>query len=868
MHNTLLGEVKFPKKHFQGIDSVFQPFTTTQFQHLTQRLRNEEVNRSLLQSIPFCTIKSRAVAFKAECIDRVGREEILESYSFKHFELWLNQSSGLSFEENYRVRAKIAGQLIDRSDYQVFFPIAGGKVFEGTHFVTAHRSPDLDTTVASFWGWLDAFAARVGNGLHIWNVPGGPPEQIEIDLLFNALFGPGVFTRLAKTHSALNATARDLMVQKGMLCKHPSESIIGIDHERDQSAVVVIEEKGFYVGDWHSADVEGVRDVILLLSSCLRWFENSLQLHLMGFFGQEQVRLEDASRVLEQLFNLTICQSEPGLEFTPKQQQKVLKFIVHVLDIRKGLDCTFEELCKDLSQLAKCPFADAGALVLQMKSAGVFQATGRLVEDRSKIFGYLEKTLNALHETILHIRKRLESLDIALKTKTEVFGAKNAFIQAHADIEEVRSKMGSHAFLPVMAMDGTHAYPIGVVHAASIHKPILGTISLRDFCNREEMGLPAYLEVISVIDHHRTTLMTSAPPFAIISDAQSSNTLVAKQAFIIGDRHSLLGQTLESIEAQLQEHLAHPTPVFGISTRLTQNLLQRRMIAHRKSKFFIHPEREFVEYLHLLYAIIDDTDLLSKVTVADVECVAELLNRMKSIAQGRVCEIVSLDDLPRNRVFAKKAAARILQNEDMYSLYRKVYDLRGVEITRNLELAAKGSPSNIFADTKEQNGCCRIGQTKMFVANVGSYAKFSSNIRSVWQKNAAKIAQEKPEIALHLHMISTIVDAEQVYRGTEPKYTHKDELWIWIPRNSSAEDLLKRFLSLFVGSSGLKHHPLEVELVGERAEELSRIFTEGCDAVPQKVTTSDGPTIAILRFSPGLLNSRKSMVTPFLPKSS
>ena len=34
-----------------------------------------------------------------------------------------------------------------------------GKIYEGTHFVTAHKSPDLDTTIASFWGWLDAFAA-------------------------------------------------------------------------------------------------------------------------------------------------------------------------------------------------------------------------------------------------------------------------------------------------------------------------------------------------------------------------------------------------------------------------------------------------------------------------------------------------------------------------------------------------------------------------------------------------------------------------------------------------------------------------------------------------------------------------------------
>jgi hypothetical protein len=291
------------------------------------------------------------------------------------------------------------------------------------------------------------------------------------------------------------------------------------------------------------------------------------------------------------------------------------------------------------------------------------------------------------------------------------------------------------------------------------------------------------------------------------------------------------------------------------------------MIADKKTKFFIHPEREFVEYLHLIYAIIDDTDLLTKVTVADIECVVELLNRMKSIASGRICEIISVDDLPRNRSFAKKAAARILQQEDMYSLYRKVYDLRGTEIERNLALAAKGSPSNIFADTKEQNSCCRIGQTKMFVSNMESFAKFSGPIRAVWQKSAERIARDKPEIALHLHMISTIVDAEQVYHGSEPKYTHKDELWMWIPKDPSAQELLQRFLQVFLGSPGLKNHSLEVEIFGERADELSRIFKEVSSSISLKVVKSDGPTSAVLRFAPGLLNSRKSMVTPFLPKS-
>ncbi len=866
MQNKLLGEVKFPKKDFSGIDSVFKKFKNKAFSCLTERDRYSEVSQALLtflqEEAEPCFLLPYVLAF----IGRVSKEEILENYTFKHFEFWLNQHSGLTFEENYRIRAKIVGQLVDRSDYQVFFPIGGGKVFEGTHFVTAHRSPDLDTTVASFWGWLDAFGARVGNGLHVWNVPGGPPEQIEIDWLFNELLGPAVFTGLANTYSILHATGQDLMVQKGMLCKRLSESIIGIDHERDQSAVIVVDEEGFYLGEWHSSDVESVRDVILLFSSCLRWFENELQRHLMSFLGQETVRLEDATKTLHQLFDLKFCRSEPALEFTPRQQQKMSKFVVHVLGIRSGLDCTFATLAKELSRLANCSFEDAEELVAQMK--GLFGAKGILLEDRAKIFGYLEKTLHTLHATILHIRKCLELLDIAVKTKAEVFGTNNVSIQPHADIEEVRSKMGSQSFLTVVDLDHGEqgkAYPVGVIHAATIHKPILGTVSLRDFCNREEMGIPTYLEVISVIDHHRTTLMTSAPPFAIISDVQSSNTLVAKQAFILSDRYSLMGQTEASIEAEWKKHFSD---VGSHLTRLTQNLLQRRMIAHNKTRFFIHPEREFVEYLHLIYAIIDDTDLLTKVTVADIECVVELLNRMKSIASGRICEIISVDDLPRNRSFAKKAAVRILQQEDMYSLYRKVYDLRGVEIERNLALAAKGSPSNIFADTKEQNNCCRIGQTKMFVSNMESFAKFSGPIRAVWQKSAERIARDKPEIALHLHMISTIVDAEQVYRASEAKYTHKDELWMWIPKDTSAQELLQRFLQVFLGSVGLKNHSLEVEIFGERADELSRIFKEVSSSISQKVVKSDGSTISVLRFAPGLLNSRKSMVTPFLPKSS
>ena len=68
---------------------------------------------------------------------------------------------------------------------KLLFPIGMGKMYPGSHFVTAHGSPDLDTTVASFWGWVDAFAARVAEGLQYGMFPAGPrASQIEIGLSF------------------------------------------------------------------------------------------------------------------------------------------------------------------------------------------------------------------------------------------------------------------------------------------------------------------------------------------------------------------------------------------------------------------------------------------------------------------------------------------------------------------------------------------------------------------------------------------------------------------------------------------------------------------------------------------------------------
>lgn len=856
----LLGDFLPQKAKFSGIEAFFKEFESKEFKALIDRKRSERVNRSLLELIQREPESAFLLPAVLEYVERIDREKILHHYTFTSFELWLNQFSDLSFEENYRIRAKIAGKWVERSDYQVFFPIGMGKIYEGTHFVTAHKSPDLDTTIASFWGWLDAFAARVGNGLHIWNLPGGPPSsQIEIEWIFRSFFGVAAFTHLAKTRSALSLTGNDLMTQRGILYRAPADSIGGIDHERGHNAVVIVDEVGFYLGDWRDFDVEGVRQVIILLSSCLRWFENHLHLELISLLAKVDLQYSHIPPFLERLFGMKVRDCEPAMELGGKQKKQVADFLSKVLDIREEWEITFEQLGIRLARLSQVPFEGVGQLASAMGE--LFDAKGRLLEERPRIFAFLEKAIGGLHDAIYKIRLRLERLDIALKTKGEVFGHHPTFVTVRADVEEIRNKMASYPYLTVVYPDHGKLFPVGVIQAIDLRKNILGTVSLRDFCNREEMTIPSYLDVISVIDHHKSQLTTFSPPLAIIADAQSSNVLVAERSFLINDRYSLGGQTEEQIERQIQEHNQEHTL---LATRLLQRLFKRKIAAQKKGPFAVHPDREFMEYLHFLYGILDDTDLLSKVSDFDIVCVASLLNRLKSLTLRREVEIISLDDLARDQNFSEKAAERILRNEDMYSLYKKVYVHREKEVEQNIAFAAKGEPSNLFADTKEQNGCCRVGQTKMFVNNIPLFFKHADVIRRVWFAAAMQVRKEKPEIDLHLHMISTIVSAEEVYKGKPSAYSHKDELWIWVAQEEIAVEHLKRFLSAFQSSPGLKKQSLEVEFLGSNGEELALIFRESFFEIPFQFSKRDLP-IAILRFQAGSLNSRKAMVSPFLP---
>jgi hypothetical protein len=862
-----LGDFVLNPYQFKGVDEAFEAFHSDDFIRLNSWQKEAKINLVLLHLIQSAPQSSFLLIAILEFIERVVKEKVFEVYSFTSFELWLNQHSALSEEENYQVRARIVGKWVPRNEYQRLFPVGMGKIYPGSHFVTAHSSPDLDTTVASFWGWVDAFGARVSEGMHVWNVPDGPPpSSIELDLLFHEIFGKNVFEQLAKTRTSLAVSSLDLMTQQGVIKQRTEESVLEIDHGRTQKAIVLVDELGYFLGDWRNFDVEGVRQVLMLLNNCLRWFENNLHVKLVSLFAKEKLTLKDLPKFTRAIVDIKMKEAEPARDFTERQNAHIESFLRKILKVSKGLSSTFGEFAEAMGHLGVEEFQACIDLIEGLSGSGLFDDKGLLVEKRPQIFHYLEKIIFTLDQAIQNIRFYTERLEVALMIKTQVFGYLPQVVSYRADVNELKSKMGNYPYLTVTTTDDQgRLFPLGVVRSNDLHRPTLGTVTLRDFCNREETKIPSYLEVISVIDHHKSALQTSTVPVAYITDSQSSNALVADLAFAINDRFSTGGMTFQEIEEQtaLYKKNAHSLE----SNRILKRLLQRQScFKEGGGGYGIDPVREFVEYLHFLYAILDDTDLLTKVTQYDVEVVASLLNRLKSLMLGKEVEILHFDDLKRGDTFVVNAANRILQHPDMYSLYRKIYLAKEKLVEENFRLCAKGEPSSLFVDTKLQNGCTRIGQTKLFSNNYGAFKKSASKIRESWWTQATSYYADHREFDLHMQMVSTIAGAEDLFSGTGGKYRHKDELWLWVPSSEQAIDHLKSFLNAFRASPQVEGNDLEVEFLGSNGKELSQIFKESFVDIPHHFAKEGSLPIAVIRYKAGLMNSRKAMISPYLPK--
>lgn len=863
--SVLIGEFSFPPDLFIDASSVYQQFESRSFRSLTHHQQFKEINRSLLKLIQ----KSSGFCLGAvlDYISKINQLKLLKStYNFTAFEFWLNHSSDLSQEENYLIRAKIMGKFIPRDAYQAYFPIGNGSTYPGSHFVAAHLSPDMDTMIASFWGWVDAFAARVSTGQHMWCLPGGPPLSPQISL-FQDLFGESFFDCLSRKALSLTLTAQDLVSQKNLIKEIGSTSINTIDHGDNEKAVILIDDQKHYLGDWRSSDVEIVGQVSILFKSCLHWFENNLHIKLISLFAAPQLHVDQVQGFINAICDIEIEQCEPVLEFTEKQKEYLDKFFTLVLNIPQGLKATFRDLSEAMNAFEVYELSLFIQELQNLPYSSMFDIQGNLIENRTLILNYIERTIIQLDIAIHCVRSHVERLDMAMLIKKKVlFSNPKLYVTLNSEVDEIRLKMKSFDYLPVLIQEeNENTFPLGVIWADDLRKPVLGTVSLRDFSSHDEIRMAPYLSVISIIDHHRSAFSTHSTPLAMISDTQSSNVLVAEIACAINDRYSLNGMSLQEIETQLQELSSTPSSVQSI--RLQRRLLNKASIAKQRLPYSIEPKREFLEYLTCLHGICDDTDLLTKVIPRDVFCVASLLNRMKSIIEKREMEIVHFDDIPRSPQFAKLAAKRILKCPDMYSIYRKMFIFKEQEVEKQIQLCGEGKPSDLFADTKEQNKYCRIGQIKLFNSNIPLFLSFKNQIIQQWMKNSMEIAESNQDIDLHFMMLSTISSADEVFEERTGNHTHQDELWIWGNKNKNGIAHLSSFLLAFQNAPELQDNPLTVEINPDKSLELMEIFQR--HFLPARLISNqkqgDLYPWAIIKYRAGSVNSRKAAITPYLP---
>lgn len=866
-NHSLLADYKPPKNTFDGLDEVFESFQERHILSLNAFQKTEIVGRQLIRLLKAHEERRFLLTEVLDYIHRVHEQRILEKYTIMDFELWMNQFSGLTAEENYFYRALIAGKWIPREDYQAFFPIGMGKIYAGSHFVTAHQSPDIDTIVSSFWGWMDAFSARVSSGLHIWNVPGGAPEScVEVGILFHHFLHPQTFAYLSKNRAQLNLTSFDLMTQQGFVRKKRFEHSLHLDTDRTQSAVVLVDDDGYYMGDWRPFDVESIRQVIMLLNLCIRWFETTVHIELFSLFSKAELSREDILAFSRHIQELSVADSEPLKEMTLRQQNLLETFLKSVLGVSAGLQTTLFDMLLAIEQLEILSSEVLWGHIQALADSELFDKKGRLQDNRPLMFEYLQKIVVDLQETFKAFRQYIDTLDIGYQIKTKVFGHTPQYISYRTDVSEIENQMGAYPYLTVnVPGPSDKQIPIGIIRAQDLKKPYLGTATLRDFCNREETKVPPYLEVISVVDHHKSALFTNTAPTATIADAQSVNSIICQIAFSVHEEYSLGGMEAKSIEAQIAD--LFPKASTRKDFRILRRLYKKQEILKKQHLFFIDPAREYLEYLHYLYAIMDDTDLLTKVSKKDIEAVKDLLNKLKSITVKQEVETVDFDDIERDPQFVKKAAAKLLANKDLYSLYSVSSAEKEKTIAVNFIKCAEGKTSDIFMDTKVQNGCCRVGQTKMFNQNYPLYKKLHFQIRDFWYQTAVSVADKEPEIDLHLHMISTIASAEEVHQGQLIRYDHPDEMWIWIPETDLAVEHLKLFLNNFKASPALSAETIAIECYGKRAQEYQTIVKESFFKVePKLCDLSSQLSYAVIYYTAGTLNSRKAMVSPYLPK--
>lgn len=855
-----LGTVAFKAPEFSS--EALRGFRSPDFQRLSTYDKHDRIARILFRQIQDAPEGSFVLPQVLGFLTKI--REYYPSYNFASFEFFLKYFKELSDEEKTKIRGKIAGRYIPRREYQVFFPIGGNVKLEGAHFVVAHFSPDLDTTVASFIGFLDAFAADVAKGRHYWVVPGGPPKgSVEIDLLFNKALGRDCFSILSNSRKRLTLSSMDLLTQHNLIRKRLSDLSYGIHHERSTSGVIVIDDDGHYLADWRSVDFDVIRAMIGRFVGMLREHTNYFHTELISLFARKELGKSELKSFVSAMMKKKLSDCSVGKELTDEHRVELDAFLKKILGLKEGVKASYRQFLDSRQQSEE--FTALSEMIESLVSSDLFDKRGGLIDDRAAVFRVLEDLFqkqSTVYQAFFHY---LDTLEVAVQIKQEVLGHEPNYLSHMDNFEDIVDKFNGYTNLTVAYEEKGKRYPLGTINVQQLKQRPLGTISMRDFSNFNETDKPEYIEVASVIDHHKSDIVTAKPFVNLSGDCQSSNTLVAKYSMEINDRYSAGGMQLKDVESQL-EKLASKLNIPSNIRIFGRLLKKKKVLEQEKNPYFVAYEREFLEYYQQLHAILDDTDLLTKVTEFDVEVVADLLNRLKSLMLRKEVEIIDFDDIARDDAdFAKRAAKKLLQSHDLYSIYSISYRAKEENIDALIKATAKREKTHFFQDTKILNKYARIGQFKYFVKNLPTLQKKVGDIRKIWVEQSREEYALNSDISLHAFMLSSVLSAEELFADLPDKREYKDEMWFWIPPGDKRIFYqLTEFLTDFIHIPTLKQADLEVEIYDNKVGYKTAF--EGA-ASGRKIgikTHKSDLEFAILRIPPRSVTSRKGQVATCL----
>ncbi len=858
--NEHLGSVQFSPALFSK--EFYEEINSSRFKRLDTFQKHERISSIMLDAIQR---EGDEVFLLPQVVDYISHvKKILPTYHLTSFEFWLNNNRTLSLTEKLKIRGKIVGKWIPRSEYQNFFPLPKDSFFPGSHYSYGHISPDLDTTVASFACFLAAFGAKVGEARHHWVLPGGPPkESMEIDFFFKKALGQDVFKNIGSSSAKFNISALDLISQKNIIKESPSNLTYNIHPEVENHAVILTDERGCYLGDWRLGDVDAVRSVVTRFKRFLSEYQNEFIVGIISLFSEHDICSKDLDAYLNGKFSKLFRDSFSFKELTLKQVALMDLFIRDVLLINKGLNSTISDFMEAAKSFGFDKFLKN---IEALKKKGFFDKTGKLIQDRSEIFSKLKDIFLLEKEAFNNFFNYIDTLEVAAEVKKKVLGKSEVFLGHLAEYDEIIQAMRGYTHLTVNYQENGEKFPLGVIFAEDLMKKVIATTSWNDFSNPRETDFKEYVEVISFIDHHKSDITTQRPSLGVVrADAQSSNSIISRICFEMNDKFSSGGMTKKMIEDQIQTLLKEDASIEN--SRLLTRLLQKRNVLETKGDFYVSPEREMIEYLQFIFAILDDTDLLTKVTEYDLDSMASLLNRLKTIKLKQEVEVINFDDLDRSDTdFAKKAALKLLKNSDLHSLYGVIYKAKEEAINQLVLDTARGDSVHFFQDTKVLGvgSYVAVGQFKHFVKNEPVIRSHMNEIRSVWVNRSKSMFKEREEVSLHMFMMSTVSSADELFFDKPFKPNYMDELWIWIPDNKKSLHHLKNFVSEFSKSKRGQDADFVLELSGH-AVMYEKIFDEiFAHRNIKKVYIEKGPSMAIMKVDVGSMKSRKTDLAVYL----